>query len=178
MTGQTMRQPRDEQGTSLVLALVFVFAIGLVLVAITSFAGAASTNTANLRSQRAIDTNADVATTAAMDSVRRSFTPAIYTGGGTLCASLLSYNVYCIGQGPFPIAASRTVQFYTCGASVSQNTCLTSAAAQAFYASVTYDDIPPTSSPPGSSQCNSPTNTATCGILMTINRWDVRGADN
>ncbi len=43
---------RDERGTSLILALVFVFAIGMVLVAVGGLAANALLNTSNARAER------------------------------------------------------------------------------------------------------------------------------
>jgi hypothetical protein len=170
-----------ECGAALILAMVFVFAIGLVLVAILNFSGTAVVNTNNLRVQRTVEANAESATTLAAQYQRDTFTTAIYTSAvGTACLPSGAYQgflVYCVGTRYPGAAGTRVVQLYTCPSSfASLSTCNASAHSSVnLYAVVTYDDVPPNASPT-SSVCDS-SGTTTCGIVMTVDRWDVRFAD-
>ena len=64
---------RDEKGATLILALVFIFAIAMILVAVGGLAANALLNTSNARSQRTTIQDADNAVTIAMDYVRYNY---------------------------------------------------------------------------------------------------------
>ena len=66
---------RDDRGTSLILALVFVFVIGMVLVAVGGLAANALLNTSNARAQRTSTGDAEAAVTIAMQYLRYNPAP-------------------------------------------------------------------------------------------------------
>ena len=164
------RASRDERGASLVLAIVFLFAIAIVLGAIANLAGTAATNTFNLRAQRTTELAAENAATLAIAQVRSN--PNLCSSGGTN----LSPQLYC-AQIFSPLSTNtRTVDFYACPGAAIGTPCSPTASGVILHSQVVYDDVPPNS--PFSSACVGATNPITCGITVAIKVWDVRSADN
>lgn len=193
----------DEAGTALILALVFVFAVSLVFVAIVSLAGTSLLNTTNLRSQRSLEFAADGATSAAVQWVRNACPydssggancSGMYTGSTNQCLpnnttsttiNGVAVSVVCeslsaappAGQPPLP---SRTIQFFTCRSSVALNACNSTgsnASNLLLQAQVTFEDLDPNNN----NTCvpsPPPGTSSSCGIGMTISYWDVSTADN
>jgi hypothetical protein len=186
----TSGRVRDERGTSLILAVVFVFVIGILLVSLGGFAANALLNTSNGRQQRTTTADAENAVTIAMQYLR--YTPAATS---TLSSCLppsstipssdprvnLSHSpvqVYC-QQDVFPTQAqSRVVQFYACGWNVTAANCSVGNQTVLLHAEVAYNDL----NPQGVDNCYPitppPPVTTSCGMAMTVNTWDVIGADN
>lgn len=176
-TPGTLRSGDREEGSALLIALILVLALGLVLGALATFARGALLTTTNLSSQRSIELDATNAVTAAMQSVRRSYTDSIYTStAGTNCLPNQTplpndpYYVFCVGTAAPGSLLSRQVQFYACTTSSS---CITTPADQVLYAVANYDDIPEGATPAGYSACST-TTTATCGVRMIVAVWDLR----
>lgn len=182
----------DEEGTALVLALVFVFAIGMILVAVINLAGNSLLNTNNLHQQRAVEFAADGATNAAVQWVRNSCPPGsgatncagMYTGSEPSClpsnAPSMTLNgatvvVYCTGDVG---AGSRTVQFYTCRSGVASSSCNTTgsnAGNLLLQATVSYYDLNPDDTDTCTTTSPSPNS---CGIGMSVQNWNVNTSDN
>jgi hypothetical protein len=186
---------RDERGVSLLLALGFIFSIGLVILGISTFAANAFKTTVNLDQQRAREANAESAVTLAISNVRFNYnaftsaspncmpsTPAnawvyptaIPTQSGAMTV-FCTYSDQNVGS-----AASRVVNFMACPVSVSSTAAPSSSCAQAsaaLYAQVTFDDLPPNASPLANT-CTATGSGTTCGVAMTVDTWDVRSADN
>jgi hypothetical protein len=178
----------DEQGAVLVMALIFILAVGLVLLAIAQLAGTSLLNTSNLRAERTTEANAE---NAAMISAQLVRTTAPCAPGSNGC--LLPYDGSsnpCPGSGAVPSEvvmcqlswnasspSTRIVQMYVCSASQAAS-CTSSASPKVvLYAVVTYGDVPANN--PGLYDCGPPpSGHTTCGIDMTVNNWDVRPADN
>ena len=177
----------EDEGSALLLAIIFLLAIGLVILALGSFAVQSASTNVSVRTQAKVEAAAETAATAAIQQVRVSWqypqtlgstaysndlksTPtaqACMPSGATSAAA-----VYCEG---WQIGTSRLVDFFVCGStygSTSSN-CL---AKTELFAAVTYQDIPDGGAP-NSSSCTSSSN-ATCGIKMNIGQWDVRIADS
>jgi hypothetical protein len=72
-----MARRKDEEGSAIILAIVFVFGVSLALWALVSFTGGALLNSGNLRSQRATEYSADNATDMAIQAVR--YRPSAFT---------------------------------------------------------------------------------------------------
>jgi hypothetical protein len=169
------RPSRHDEGAALVLALVFLVAVGLVLLAIVTFAGGSFRNTINLNSQRGVEYAADGATTAAAQATRYTYntytTPGNCLPGGQSSMTIngIAISVQCSAVNFNPnSAATREVLFLACRTGGS---CTTSNAI--IQASVTYDDY----STSGFYVCSSATGTQTCGSGMTVNSWLVQNAD-
>lgn len=176
-----MRNGHDDRGSALIVALILILALGLVLGALATFARGAMATKTNLSTQRSLELNASNAVTAAIGSVRRTYTLGIYTStGGTNCLPsgiLLTddpYYVFCVGTDAPGSLLTRQVQFYACTTAVS---CVNTSADQVLYAVVDYDDVPTGATPAGFSSCNS-TSTSTCGIQMTVALWDIKVDEN
>ena len=188
MTKMTTRARRDrgERGAALILAMVFVFAIGLLLVALGRIATGALLTTNNLHSLRTTEGDAETATTIAMRYVRTTFDPAIYPGpaaclppGFSIPSSDPGTNVpnpmvvYCTGNTPNTSGFTRVVDFYACAAGTPLSNCTVGNAALLLHAQVAFGDY----NFAGLDSCNSTSN-ATCGVDMSIQSWDVTGADS
>ena len=186
------REPRryDQSGSALVLAIIFLLAIALVILALGSFAVQASSTNVSVRAQAKIETAAETAVTAAIQQVRVSWNyPTQIPPVATVYSnSLLSTPtaqpctpsgatsgeiVYCQG---WQIGTSRLVDFFVCGSSYATNDPATCLAKTELFASVTYTDIPDGGAP-NSASCTKTSN-ATCGISMSIGQWDVRISDS
>jgi hypothetical protein len=177
------RRPRDESGVTLILALVFILAIGLILIALVSATGADLLNANNLTKQRSIEYAADGAVTMAAQSVRYSGNQYLpypqnpptdcIPGGGSVKTNGVSIEVDCTQQIYDPgSGVTRVINFYACtsGPCTSTNAILT--------AQVTYDDW----GLDGTTylcQPGGPTpSRATCGTGMTVNNWILSTATN
>lgn len=165
----TRSRGHDESGAALVLALVFLLAIGLVLLAITNLAGGAATNTFNLRSIRTSELQAENVTTEAIAQARAS--ASVCSSGGSV---LYSGQVYCVQTTNSLALETRQVDFYACPAASAGSPCSVTGPGMLLHATVVYDDIPPDN--PASPQCSGAA-TQTCGISVSIKTWDVRSAD-
>jgi hypothetical protein len=141
------RLPRSQQnddGTSLILAIVFLLVIGLSILALANFAVGSSANTSNLRSASTTSANAQSAASVAIQQVRASFNYQVQGApfalnynvsnptandpaycSPTWAESAYSFRVYCVGFQSKNASPTRTVDFYVCdnSASVSFHTC-------------------------------------------------------
>jgi hypothetical protein len=169
-----LRHPDDERGASLILALGFLFAVGIVIAAVATLATNAFQTTNNLGQQRTLEANAESAATVAIENVRyNNIAPATMTNcmpGGTAYQGMTTFCAYTNPPNPFS-PESRVIEFCT----TSGSSC---AAGNPIYVSavVRFDDLPPNSEGTADN-CGSGTPT-TCGIAMTVDSWDVRTADN
>lgn len=180
------RGNREDDGTSLILALVFITAIGLLFIAILNFATGALTNTVNLRTQRGLEFAADGAVNASAQWARSTCPDTANTATypcaamfssppakcmpnnvGSMSFNTFTLSVYCSGAAA---PGKRFVDFYAC----TTGTC--SATNSVLHANITFFD----SDPSGGVECSGtgPTPTSTCGISMKINSWDVVPSDN
>jgi hypothetical protein len=162
---------RGDQGASLILAIVFVFAVGLVLVAIGGFATGALRNTSNFHDLRTSEANAEAATTVALRFVQTTYKSQIYSGGSSaVClptASVDAISVYCAGTASISATPNRVVDFYAC----SSPACSQNAPSVIIHARVAYSDR----NFAGQDTC--PSDNATCGAGVSILTWDVIHAD-
>jgi hypothetical protein len=185
---------RDESGSVLVLALVYLVAISLIVAALTTWSENDLNNTAKFNSARSLQYAATSVTDLAIQNIR--YTPLLTTSQ-TLNASPPSY---CWGTGwisEMTTPASGGVPGYTvaswCSSTwdpasastrvVTISTCVTAlpttatqaqataaaavcAANPYLQAVVTFDDYPPGVNAPTTSECN-----AYCGSAQQINSW-------
>jgi hypothetical protein len=171
-----------------------LLAMSILVVVLGNLATEASTTTINVRDQTTVEADAESAGTFAIQQVRRSYSLAPYgsTPGqfasptNCLPANALSgplqtqtpyqtsLTVFCAGS---QLGSTRTVNFYVCGpSSVSASQCTQPGSSnELLFASVTYVDSP-SGDLPLSASCGA-SSSATCGVTMTINEWDVRPAD-
>lgn len=190
-----LQRCNDERGTVLILALVFLVAIALVILATAAMAVGAQSNTVNTRSQVSSQINDENAVSLALQATRSVYG---YSTGTPSCSGDACYGspapsptfssesvctpsaggisgitVWCEGSGGSKYGSpTRTVDFYVCASGV--NPCAGSSKV-ALFAEAVYTDLPP-GEPQTADQCAA-TSTNTCGISTTITAWDVRGAD-
>jgi hypothetical protein len=160
------------------MALIFVLAVGLVVLAIANLASASLLNTSNLRAERTAEANAENAAMISAQLVRTSFslpvgTVATCPGSGAVPSEVVSCLLTSWSRGA---AATRAVQIFVCSASQAANCTSPTSQSVVLLAVITYGDVPANN--PGLYDCSGPGHTTTCGITMTINQWDVRSADN
>jgi hypothetical protein len=181
----------SESGITLILALVFILAVGLVLVALVYATGGALLNSSNLRNQRAVEYAADGATTMAAQGVRYSGNPFCSVVNGTVvCPGLtgtpqtclpnvnavtingISMRVFCSGQIWDSISGvTRVINFFAC----QSGTCSSTNAL--LQAQVTYDDYP-VNGPKNCLYNQNPPQVSTCGTGMTVNSWVLKTASS
>jgi type II secretory pathway pseudopilin PulG len=119
---------RDDSGSSLIIALLFIIVVAITITALLTFAGGALLNTANLRTQRSREYAADTGTDLAIQAVRygssaydtitgtpltpprKCFGPATLSTSGPSTPSPTSNKwtvvVYCQGTQVLPLAHS------------------------------------------------------------------------
>jgi len=181
------RLAHDESGSALVLAIVFLLAMGLVILALGDFAVQAASTNVSVRSQAKVEAAAETAATAAIQQVRVAYdypqtgaatqysTSLTTTPTAQLCVPSgvsTAATVYCEG---WQLGTSRLVDFFVCGSTYG-GTATNCLAKTELFASVTYKDIPDGGAP-NSGSCSSTSN-ATCGIEMSIGQWDIRVSDS
>ncbi len=177
--------PRDG-GAVLILALVFLLAVGLVTVAIGNMAVNANANTSNSHSQLLTQINLETEASLAIEATRDTFNYAgcasnCYSASGfssaKMCtpttAAISGLAVWCEGSGGSANGLpTRTVDFEVCKTVI---TPCAGSADVALFAEVVYMDVP-AGEPQSADQCTAAF-TATCGVTMSVTSWDVRLAD-
>jgi hypothetical protein len=187
----------DERGSILILALVFITAVSLVLLALASWTTNDLTNSTNFANARNANYAASGTTTVAINSIR--YATLLSAGQAQNTATALSYcwqpsaspavsqlttdgvtiAVWCSTVEDLASASTRVVSFYACKSTLtaSSSASTISAAATAcaasplLYAQVTYDDYPPGGSTPLTTQCST-----WCGQGTTLNSWKWAGS--
>ncbi len=164
---------RDEEGATLVLALVFMIIIALVLVPLVTLSGNGLQNTSNLLQEQSLEYRSNGAVEVAIQTVR--YTDATYRGGScfasgssTVQIGLAGPNnppvyVNCLTVSPPPsdTGASREVNVYACGS--------TNCSASNYTVSATVDFQ-------DGATC-SPSSIGACGQLESIKSWLVHNAN-
>ena len=172
---------RNDNGSVLVLALLYLIAISLVLAALASWVTNDLNNSSKFSSARSLQFAANSATELAIQNIR--YNPLLLAGQ-TLNASP---PAYCWGSGPTsqltgadsvdgvsievwcstvwtPSSAdTRVVTFSACLSGVSASTCV---AKPTLAAVVAFDDYPPGVSTPNSGVC-----AVYCGTGLTVESW-------
>jgi Tfp pilus assembly protein PilX len=187
-----LRRPkaRDERGASLILALIFIIVISAMTTALTSWVTADLKNTSKFTSAQSIESAANSATEAALQSVRYDFesatinakppvpcwTTPLPAGQITITEQNFSqsFSVFCSTLYQPSSTKTRTVTISTCTYSASASAAATCAANPLLQAVVIFNAYPSV----GASQCtpivppnNPPADQTTCGAGMTIVSW-------
>ena len=174
MRTKEFTRKRDENGASLVLAIIFVFAVGLALVAIGGLATSSLRNTSNLQQLRSSEASAETATTVAIRFVQSTSTYPVAMASCLPVASVDSTWVYCMKSSTAPPPGySRLVDFYTCPSGTPPGSCVVGNSALILHAQVAYSD----SNFSGANNCSS-TLVSTCGSGIALQSWDVIRADS
>ncbi len=176
----------DDRGTSLILAIVFVFVIGMVLVAVGGLAANALLNTNNARAERTSTGDGENAVTIAMQYLRynpisTAPAPSCLPPSSTVPSSdprvgaVNPLRVDCTVAVNPTSSRTRVVDFYACPSGTTPLSACQSAAV--LHAEVAYNDL----NADGVDDCfnvGSVVVTTSCGGAMNIDLWDVTGADN
>jgi hypothetical protein len=175
----------------LILALVFVFAVGLLILALASLTSNSMLATSNARAQRTSLNDAETATMTAMQYLRSNYGGAVYDGGITPQSCLPStaklpasdprvpnqkstVSLWCVGNANPSSSATRVVDFYACRANTTFPLCTAANSTNLIlHAQVSYNDFPAS----GVLSCD-PTSNSTCGTAMTVNTWDIATTDS
>ena len=176
----------DEAGAVIILALVFLVAVSLIVLALMTWVGTSLTATAAFSNERSIETAATSAVNLAIQQTRYSFATQLvnasppqacwYDSGGNpqqppnIENLPTTINVWCstVWQ-PFS-ANTRTVTYSACLATLTNAQCAANPLLQAI---VTFDDYAPGIGVPSANpvQCNL---TGFCGQSLTQNSWQWR----
>ena len=175
----------SEQGTVLIIALIFLLIIGVITAAVAQMAVGASANSTNARIQQTSQADLESTVSLAIQATRSAYnyagcTTSCYAKSGFSSASNCTpssgssgLSVWCEGSGGSQNnVPTRTVDFYVC---VGATNCVGSTSA-ALYAEALYLDLPP-GEPLSADQCTAALST-TCGITVSLTAWDVRLADS
>lgn len=188
MTPHPCSPKRDsDQGTILIIALIFLLVIGVITAAVAQMAIGASANTTNARIEQTSQASLESEVSLAVQATRSGYnyagcTTGCYAKSGFSSASnctpvsggISGLSVWCEGSGGSGNGVpTRTVDFYVCVGST--NNCAGSSSAP-LYAEALYLDLPP-AEPLADDQCTTLL-TATCGITVSLTAWDVRLADS
>lgn len=180
---------KGDEGAILILALVFIVAISLVVLALANFSANSLKNTTNFARARAMDYSASGVMQAAMESESSTPIPAtlptqnvqtttsycwtpttsVSIGGVPTNVSALTIDnqqmvVWCSVDENLQSVNTRVVTFYTCPTSQTATQCV---AAPFLEAVVSYDDYPPGGASMMTAQC-----TTTCGQGLTVDAWN------
>ena len=181
----TCRQ-RDDRGATLILAIVFVFAIGLLLVVIGGLAANAMLSTNNLTTLRTSEGDAEATTMVALRYVQTTYSAGMFPGPTTCIPATFAvpssnpsssatnpFVVYCSGTVPASGPYNRVVDFYACPAGTLAATC-TAVGSSALYlhAQVAYRDT----DFGGNFSCSA-SSTSTCGSSTVLQNWDIIRSD-
>jgi hypothetical protein len=165
---------RDQEGATLVLALVFMVVIALVLGALLTFSGDGLLNTSNLLDQQSLEYRSAGAVEVAIQTVR--YTDTTYTGGSCFSGGsptvqigpALPNNgnpavfVTCSSvANPPNSGVTREINVYACGSSGCGPNNYT------VWATVDFQD---------GSTCSA-TSLGTCGQIESIKTWLVHNAN-
>ena len=173
----------NDSGGVLILALVFIIAVGLIVGALANLTMNDLNNTSVFNSVRAQQYAANSAVQVAVQSMR--YTPLV-SAGQTLNAvppsycwgsgpqstvtnvNGVSFSVWCSTIQDLASANTRTVTFYACDPSLTATQC---AATPKLQAVVVFDDYPPgNQNAPMTQTCS-----WSCGEGMTIQQWLWKG---
>lgn len=175
-----------DEGTILIIALMFLLVIGVITGAVAQMAIGASVNSTNARIQQTSQANLESEVSLAVQAARSGYnyglcTTSCYARSGFTSPSdctpssggISGLSVWCEGSGGSENGLpTRTIDFYVC---VGATSCAGSTTAP-LYAEALYLDLPP-GEPLSDDQCTAVL-TNTCGITVSLTAWDVRLADS
>lgn len=188
MRNRTRHNRTDERGAVLVLALVLIVILGVAAVYLGQMSTGALLTSQNLKTQRSSVEDAQTAATVAIQYVRYNFSyytshtysvttaepclpPGVSIPSSAPGSSATNDDIVsCTGKVSPGSAATRSVTFTVCP-NAGSPTCTSTNGV--LVATVTFDDQPASGAAPS---CNNNT-VLTCGGAMTIQAWDLIGAD-
>jgi Tfp pilus assembly protein PilV len=179
-----LHHDRGERGTTLILAMVFIFVMAIALVALGGLAANSLLNTSNARVQRTSVEDSEAAVTVAMQYLRYDAAPASYPSCLPPSGVIPSSDPGIATQDPVQVNCTwtvnptspqtRRVEFYACPSGAPAANCVSGNSSVLLHAEVIYDDFNPNDH---LDDCSGAVTTS-CGIGMDIDLWDVTSADN
>lgn len=171
--------PDDERGSVLIVALVYLVAVGVTMFGLMGFLGtglgAATTFSTVREEQLAASSTAQLAIqsiryTPLLSTTQNASPPSYCWGAGpsSTVANIDGYSMdaWCSTQWDPTSAATRVVTISVCQSTLSATVCSASPYLQV---TVTYDDYPPGGAAPVQGPC---TDWNWCGEGMTVDSWD------
>ncbi len=169
------QRSKDEEGSSLIFALVFLIVTSLVVISLANLAKNDLVSTQKFKSAQSLESAANSVTELAVDNMRYNFMPQTlnasppqpcWTAGSS--PSQLSLNgqqvaVWCTTRWNPLSESTRVVTFYACQNSRSASNCQASPVLEA---AVTFDDYTSPRRAVSNAEC-----TSTCGVAMSIDSW-------
>jgi hypothetical protein len=165
---------RDESGAVIILALVFLVAVSVMVLALAGSTSNDLANSLNFTSARTVDNAASNAIDVAIESMRYTplltagstdqtlnASPPSYCWGGPGNSQLANIDVWCSTVWNPASANTRVVTFSACQSTAGAVACALHPLLQAV---VTFDDYPVGVSAPNTAQC-----AVYCGTGMTVN---------
>ena len=171
----------NDEGSSLVLALLFLTGVSLIVLSLVSFAGNSLADAAKFNNATAVQYSTGAAAQLEIQNLRFSYqatnaTPTNCTPGNsspiaanaTFSINSVLVSVFCTYVSTPTIAQSRVITMYACeedGASyVAAAACVASPFLQA---QVSFNDYTVTDK----NQCTSNANQISCGTSMNVAHW-------
>ena len=172
----------NEDGASLILALVFLVVVSLIVISMATWTSNDLRNSIKFTRAQSTVATANSATEVAVQSVRYDFEPATLNASppaACLASPFPTLNdqtvsVWCSTQWNQTSASTRRVTFSTCLSTVSAADCAVHPLLQAI---VTYDDFPTSGNYSSCGPVSTSTTTtapmtgSSCGTGMKINTW-------
>ncbi len=171
----------DEAGAVLILALIFLVAVSLIVIALLGWVGTSLTATTSFANERSVESTATSAVNLAIQNTRYKFATQLlnasppqacwYGSGGTAQQppelNNQQIDVWCSMVWQPYSANTRTITYSACPATLTNSQC---AATPTLQAIVTFDDYAPGVGVPYANpvQCSS---TGFCGQSLTQNSW-------
>ncbi|MDE3108231.1 MAG: hypothetical protein KGJ42_08770 [Acidobacteriota bacterium] len=180
--GASVRRRRDDRGSSLVLAIIFLTVVSVLMVALVEWVGADLRNTSSFTAAQSFQSTANSAAEIALQNVRYNFmAPTLNASPPAPCwttspsPSLLSLNnqsvdAWCSTAWTTGATQSRTVTISVCLSTLSASACAVTPLLQVI---VTFGDFERTT---GIASCSPVTTavsstTTTCGTTMVVDSW-------
>jgi Tfp pilus assembly protein PilX len=174
----TRHNRRGEDGTALIIALVFMLTMGLLTGVLVTLVGTNLMATTNLQSQRVGQYAANGALEVAVQNVRYMSPRATAANCGNTSGlevpiptsgSTQNLTVYCASA---PLVGARQVTFWACPTSSSTSSTLLSCQAAAISrAQVLYNDVKPACVGSIGGACAQP------GTSLNVEQWSVTSAN-
>lgn len=177
--GLTIGGGRDQEGSVLIVALIYLCAVGVTIYGLMDFLGSSLGNVTNFGNAREEQLSATSVANFAIQSMRytpllsttESANPPSYCWGSGPSSGLSGLNGYsldawCSTQWDPTSAATRVVTVSVCPSTTSATACAASPYLQAV---VTFDDYPPGGAAAVQGPC---TDWGWCGEGLTVDSWN------
>jgi hypothetical protein len=175
----TTRSANRDEGSVLILALIYLVATGVAMIALMGWLANDFIATSKFTSVRELQLGASSTAELAIQNIRYTPLLSATTAATTYCwgsgpTSELanidgnSFSAWCSTEWDPTSAATRVVTISVCLATISEANCAAPTSTPYLQVGVTFDDYPPGGAAPVQGPC---TDWGWCGEGMTINSW-------